>query len=84
MKTPKLREELLKVLGKIFFLLLHVVYKIESSRMLVCVCSSIVLDSLVNEGDLLRISDGHFNNSNILGNIKIYDVWQFKLCINFC
>lgn len=75
MKTPKLRKGLLKVLGKIFFLHFHVFDKIESSRMLVCICSSIVLDSLINEGDLLRICDGHFNNSNILRNIKIYDVW---------
>jgi hypothetical protein len=83
MKTPKLSKALLKVLGKIFFLLFHIFDKIESSRMFVCIFGSIVFDSLVNEGNLLRISDGHFNNSNILRNIKIYDVCNFNFVLIF-
>ena len=68
------KQYLLEVLSEILFLLFHIIDKIESSWVFVSILSRVVLDSLVNEGDLLRICDGHFNNGNILSNIKIYDV----------
>ena len=68
------RQNLLEVLSEVLFLLFHIIDKIESSWVFVSILSGVVLDSLVNEGDLLRICNGHFSNGNILSNIKIYDV----------
>jgi len=33
----------------------------------------VVLNTVINEGDFLRISDGHFNNNNKFKKFKIYD-----------
>jgi hypothetical protein len=62
------KQHLLEVLSEILLLLVHIIDKIESSRVFVSIFSRVVLDTLVNEGNLLWISDGHFNNSNIVSN----------------
>lgn len=34
---------------------------------------SVILNTVINEGDFLRISDGHFNNNNKFKKFEIYD-----------
>lgn len=37
------------------------------------VLSSVILNTVINEGNFLRISDGHFNNNNKFKKFEIYD-----------
>lgn len=41
--------------------------------MFVRIFSGVILDSIINEGYFLGISDGHFNNNNKFKKFKIYD-----------
>ena len=60
MKTSNLVKYLLEVFSKVFSLLFHVLDKIKSSWVPMSVLGGIIFDSIVNKGDLLRISNGHF------------------------
>ena len=58
------RQNLLKVLSEILFLLFHIIDKIESSWVFVSILSCVILDSVVYKGNLFRILVSHFNKDN--------------------
>ncbi len=70
MKAPELRKQLLEVLSEVLFLLLHIFDKIESSRVFMSIFRGVVLNSLINEGNLLWISDGHSTKVIFSGILK--------------
>ena len=70
MKAPELKKQLLEVLCEVPFLLLHIFDKIESSRVFMSIFRGVVLNSLVNEGNLLWISDGHSTKVIFWGILK--------------
>ncbi len=74
MKTSKLSKNLLEVLREIFSLIFHVNNKIESSGMFIGIFCSIILNTFIDKGNLLRIRNGHFQQlSNKMDVLKFYD-----------
>ena len=60
MKTSTIKKCVLEVLSEILSLLVHIIDEIESSRVFGRVFGGVILDSIIDEGDLLGIRDSHF------------------------
>lgn len=51
--------------------------------MFVWIFSGIILDTIINKGDFLGISDGHFNNNNKFKKFKNYDELKIHKVDNY-